>query len=310
MDYFDADVAYLLGLITARGQILEQPSDYRIIIQFPGSAITVQGVQTTFDQPTEIKLGLLEIGNRLRTLLETDIDLPASTESDDHTLVISFRKRNMIWRNLRLILGEASHFGSFEVPEVVRSTDTPVEYVREYLRGFADVAGNVRPANRYVDGRNRVRLDILNYPTNWRLPVQLCHLLQERLEVPVQLITWGHPNLGRDFREHQLNVFAVPFLKVGFTFRHKQRVLEELAEQDTQNFPQAVYLPCLGERKISRLKPADPREQDSSRLPPELVGRHFDAYWQICRALGCPRRPAKEGLTLLEEVEDESAVSE
>ncbi len=310
MDYFDADVAYLLGLITARGQILEQPSDYRIIIQFPGSAITVQGVQTTFDQPTEIKLGLLEIGNRLRTLLETDIDLPASTESDDHTLVISFRKRNMIWRNLRLILGEASHFGSFEVPEVVRSTDTPVEYVREYLRGFADVAGNVRPANRYVDGRNRVRLDILNYPTNWRLPVQLCHLLQERLEVPVQLITWGHPNLGRDFREHQLNVFAVPFLKVGFTFRHKQRVLEELAEQDTQNFPQAVYLPCLGERKISRLKPADPREQASSRLPPELVGRHFDAYWQICRALGCPRRPAKEELTLLEEVEDESAVSE
>lgn len=310
MDYFDADVAYLLGLITARGQILEQPSDYRIIIQFPGSAITVQGVQTTFDQPTEIKLGLLEIGNRLRTLLETDIDLPTSTESDDHTLVISFRKRNMIWRNLRLILGEASHFGSFEVPEVVRSTDTPVEYVREYLRGFADVAGNVRPANRYVDGRNRVRLDILNYPTNWRLPVQLCHLLQERLEVPVQLITWGHPNLGRDFREHQINVFAVPFLKVGFTFRHKQRVLEELAEQDTQNFPQAVYLPCLGERKISRLKSADPREQDSSRLPPELVGRHFDAYWQICRALGCPRRPAKEELTLLEDVEDESAVSE
>lgn len=310
MDYFDADVAYLLGLITARGQILEQPSDYRIIIQFPGSAITVQGVQTTFDQPTEIKLGLLEISNRLRTLLETDIDLPTSTESDDHTLVISFRKRNMIWRNLRLILGEASYFGSFEVPEVVRSADTPVEYVREYLRGFADVAGNVRPANRYVDGRNRVRLDILNYPTNWRLPVQLCHLLQERLEIPVQLITWGHPNLGRDFREHQLNVFAVPFLKVGFTFRHKQRVLEELAEQDTQNFPQAVYLPCPGERRISRPKPADTREQDSNRLPPELVGKHFDAYWQICRALGCPRRPAKEELTLLEEVEDEGVVSE
>lgn len=66
------------------------------------------------------------------------------------------------------------------------AADTPVKYVREYLRGFADVAGNVRPANRYVDGKNRVRLDILNYPTNWRLPVQLCHLLQERLEVPVQ----------------------------------------------------------------------------------------------------------------------------
>lgn len=310
MDYLDADVAYLLGLITARGQILEQPGDYRFIIEFPGAAMTVQGVQTAFDQPTEIKLGLLEISNRLRNLLETDIDIPTSTESGDHILVISFRRRNMIWRNLRLILGAASHFGSFQVPEVIRSVDTPTEYVREYLRGFADVAGNVRLANRYVDGRNRVRLDILNYKDNWQLPVQLCHLLQERLEVPVQLITWGHPNLGRDFREHQLNIFAIPFLKIGFTFRHKQKVLEELAAQDAQNFPKAVYLPCPGERRISRTKPEDTRESDSSRLPADLVGKHFDAYWQICRALGCPRRPAKEELALVEEVVDENTLPE
>ncbi len=72
MDYLDADVAYLLGLITARGQLLEQPGDYRIVIQFPGSSITVQGVETAFDQPTEIKLGLIQISDRLRNLLETD----------------------------------------------------------------------------------------------------------------------------------------------------------------------------------------------------------------------------------------------
>lgn len=310
MDYLDADVAYLLGLITARGQIIEQPGDYRIIIQFPSSAIAVQGVQVSFDQSTEIKLGLLEISNRLRHLLETDIDLPASSEIEDHTLVVSFRKRNMIWRNLRLILGEASYFGSFQVPDVISSSSTPVEYVREFLRGFADVAGNVRFSNRYVDGRNRVRLDVLNYVGNWQLPVQLCSLLQDRLEIPVQLITWGHPNMGRDFREHQLNVFAVPFLKIGFTFRHKQKVLEELASLDERNFPQASYSPCPGERRLGRPKPPDEREGDSQRLPTELVGKHFDAYWQICRALGCPRRPAIDELTLLEEVVDETALPE
>ncbi|MCS7208638.1 MAG: hypothetical protein NZ874_03620 [Fimbriimonadales bacterium] len=222
MGYLDADVAYLLGLITARGQIVEQPGDYRIVIQFPGSTITVQGFQTTFDQPTEIKLGLLEISNRLRHLLEADIDIPTSGEDGDHMLIISFRRRNMTWRNLRSMLGEASYFGSFRVPAIISSPSTPVEYVREFLRGFADVAGNVRLSNRYVDGRNRVRLDILNYIGNWQLPVELCRLLQERLDVPVQLITWGHPNLGRDFREHQLNVFVVPFTKIGFSFRHKQ----------------------------------------------------------------------------------------
>lgn len=310
MDYLDADVAYLLGLITARGQIQEQPGDYRIIIQFPGSAITVQGVKTTFNQSTEIRLGLLEISNRLRNLLETDIDLPAGSEAGEHTLVISFRRRNMMWRNLRLILGETSHFGSFQVPAVISDTNTPVDYVREFLRGFADVAGNVRPANRYVDGRNRVRLDVLNYKNNWQLPVQLCRLLQERLEVPVQLITWGHPNMGRDFREHQLNIFAVPFLKIGFTFRHKQKVLEELAAQDERNFSQRIYLPCPGERRLSSPKPRDDKENDATRLPPELVGKHFDSYWQICRALGCPRRPAESELPLLEEVADEGALPE
>lgn len=308
MEYLDIDVAYLLGLITARGQIIEKPGDYRILIQFPGSAIMVQGVQTAFDQSTEIRLGLLEISNRLRHLLETDIDLPSSDESEDHLLVISFRRRNMIWRNLRALLGDAVHFGNFQVPQSIMSPSTPTEYVREFLRGFADVAGNVRPANRYVDGRNRVRLDVLNYPTNWHLPIQLCHLLQVRLEVPVQLISWGHPNMRRDFREHQVNVFAIPFLKIGFTFRHKQKVLEELAHSDLQRFPKATYLPCPGERKSKSVKPADPRENDTERLPAELVGKHFDAYWQICRTLGCPRRPTTEELTLGEEVVDEDSV--
>ncbi|GIV07054.1 MAG: hypothetical protein KatS3mg017_0256 [Fimbriimonadales bacterium] len=213
-----------------------------------------------------------------------------------------------MWRNLRLILGEASHFGSFQVPEVIRAMDTPEDYLREFIRGFADVAGNIRPANRYVDGRNRVRLDVLNYKNNWQLPVQLCYLLQERLEIPVQLITWGHPNLNRDFREHQINVFASPFLKIGFTFRHKQKVLEELAAQDNQNFPQVAYSFCPGERRLSRPKPENERENDADRLPPEIVGKHFDAYWQICRALGCPRRPAASEQALLEEVSDDETL--
>ena len=35
IDYIDADVAYLLGLITARGKISEDSDVRRIIIEFP-----------------------------------------------------------------------------------------------------------------------------------------------------------------------------------------------------------------------------------------------------------------------------------
>lgn len=308
MDYLDVDVAYLLGLITARGQLLEKPGDYRIIIQFPSSSTVIKGIQSSFNQSDEIKLGLVEIGNRLRNLLETDVDISAGSGKADHMIVISFRRRNMMWRNLRLIFGEASHYGSFQVPKVIQSENTPSEYVREYLRGFADVAGNVRPANRYIDGRHRVRLDILNYKENWQLPVQLCQLLQNRLEVPVQMITWGHPNMRRGFREHQLNIFVLPFLKIGFTFRHKHRLLEEFVQQDKQKHPDAVYAPCPGERMIRVIKDSSDGEHDAERLPSCLVGKHFDGYWQICRALGCPRRPTNDEIGLLEDLIDEDTI--
>jgi hypothetical protein len=211
----------------------------------------------------------------------------------------------MIWRNLRVILGDAVHFGAFRVPQILFEPQTPSDWRREFVKGFADVAGNVRKANRYVDGRNRVRLDVLNYKDNWELPVQICQLLQDYLQVPVRLITWGHPNLGRDFREHQINIFVVPFLKIGFSFRHKQQVLEELAHLDEQKFSEFRYSFCPGERDIRRTKPPDSREEDE-RLPASLRGRHFDAYWQICRALGCPKRPQQQDASYQEDVEQEA----
>jgi hypothetical protein len=305
MDYFDADVAYLTGLIVARGQLLEQSDDRRIVIEFPGSTIQIEGTQSVFDQPTEIKLGLVDIAFRIRNLLEADVDIIEGS-SGSYVLMARFHRNNMIWRNIRLIFGEASHFGAFNIPDILFNSETPWEWRREFLRGFADVAGNIRRANRYFDGRNRVRLDVLNYKHNWNLPVQLCRLLQDYMDVPVQLITWGHPNMGRDFREHQINIFAVPFLeKIGFNFRHKQKVLEELAEEDKRNSPNARYTPCPGERAIKRSKPIDDRESESQYLPDALLGKHFDAYWQICRALGCPKRPTQQDIDYQEDVEQE-----
>jgi len=304
VDYCDSDVAYLLGLIVARGQLIEESDARRIIIEFPGSTMQVEGIQTAFDQPMEIKLGLVDIAFRLRNLLETDIDIIDSGHGT-HQLLVRFHRHNMIWRNIRLMLGDTTHFGAFRIPEILLSEATPQQWKREFLRGFADVAGNIRRANRYVDGRNRVRLDVLNYKGNWELAVQLCQLLQDHLNVPVQLITWGHPNMGRDFREHQINIFAIPFLKIGFNFRHKQRVLEELADYDRQHFPDARYTPCPGERDVKRRKPSDTRESDSNYLPELLCGKHFDAYWQICRVLGCTRRPAQRDIDYQEDVEQD-----
>lgn len=297
-DYIDGDVSYLLGLIIGRGTIIDGNADRRLLIEFPYTSLQVQGITSTFDQETSIRLGLDDIRERLLDLLDTDISIIRKDNGVD--FLARFQRPSMIWRNILYITGGQTSYPFFTVPEIFYHPDVPVDWKREFVRGYADVAGNIRHANRYVDGRHRVRLDVLNYPTNWEVPVQLCLLLQEQLDVPVQLITYGHPNLGRGFREHQINVFARAFLRVGFSFDHKQKILEEFAENDETNLPHATYEPCPGVRRVTKNKPSDPDENNVDKLDPRLVGNHFDSYWQICKALGCPRYPAEDNQIVLD----------
>ncbi len=288
-DYIDGDVAYLLGLVVARGTLLETPQVRQLTIEFPFRNLTAEGIKSKFDQETAIRLGLADIRERLLELLDTDITIVRKSDSVD--FVIRFLRHSMIWRNLNLLLGGKTSYQFFHIPEIFFVPELEFEVKREFVRGFADVAGNIRHANRYIDGRHRVRLDILNFKSNWELPVKLCLLLQEQLNVPVQLITWGHPNLGRDFREHQLNLFAEPFAKIGFSLEHKQKILEEFISHD-KKLERHEYHGCPGIRPLRDPKPKD-RQEKSARLDPRLQGKHFDAYWQICKALGCPRVPAQ-----------------
>ena len=230
---------------------------------------------------------------RLKALLGERIDLSCIPEKQV-AITVELPARHLAVRNLRMILeGRQSH-REFTVPEVIAQSDD--EIIREFLRGFADVSGNIRRSNYDRNGFHRVYLDVLN--ANWTLPVQLCQLLQKRLKVPVHEILWGHPNL-RDpqakhleqspFREHQLRIYAHDFLQVGFYIRHKHEVLEKLADENRKRIYQGMSdpsSPCEGIRRF-RFKESHPLESDE-RLPEHLRGRHFDAYWQICAACGCP----------------------
>lgn len=104
-------------------------------------------------------------------------------------------------------------------------------------------------------------------------------------------ITWGHLNMGRDFREHQLNIFAEPFLSIGFSLDYKQKILEEFVAWDKAHLHDIACKFCPGVRRTREKKPSDQGENNREKLDARLVGRHFDSYWQICKALGCGRVP-------------------
>jgi hypothetical protein len=306
LDYVDADVSYLLGLITARGRISEISGNRQVSIEFPYHSLEAQGIHKSFDVNTSIRLGLSAIRERILEITGADISI--IEKENEVVLAIRFLRSTMSWRNILMHTQGKTGYEHFTVPEVLFSSDVPKDWKREYVRGYADVAGNVRHSNRYTDGTNRVRLDVLNYPSNWEMPVQLCTLLEEHLEVPVQLITWGHPNMGRDFREHQVNIFALPFGKIGFSLNHKQEILDEFIEYDRINFPNRIYSPCFGRKKLKRRKPRNNNE-NNEHLDERIRGQHFNAYWQICKKMGCTRTP-KVIQQLLWEFNEQEALEE
>ena len=88
MDYIDADVAYLLGLITARGKISENPDVRRIIIEFPYQSLEIEGISARFNTDNSIKLGLQQIQGRILDVTGADVSI-SSTDSSI-TLVLRF----------------------------------------------------------------------------------------------------------------------------------------------------------------------------------------------------------------------------
>jgi hypothetical protein len=289
-NFLDLDTAYLLGLIVMRGTLVETGGDHRIVISFPSKSLLATGINLRYDQKKYLRLGANQIRDRLSELLAGDIQIKETRK--DVQFIARFLGNNMVWRNLRYILGDYSSYKEFRVPQSI--IGAPAEFKREFMRGIADAGGFIRDANNYMGGKRRVYLEVNN--RNWILPVQLCQILQKDLSVPVQLIQWGHPNtrspsvtLGTAWaKEHQIKIFAEHFLAVGFCIDYKQKILMEFAEADKLIGKTRLPPFCNPNPRVRRIskKPTHPGES-SDYIPQQIRGKHFDAYWQICLALGC-----------------------
>lgn len=294
IDYLDPDVAYYIGLVTARGKISDSGGIKRISIEFPFKNLKVQGIKKSIVQKSEIQLSLDKTISRVNELTECSI----RKEETEHsiTLVIETLRNSIFIRDTKMLMKDKTSYHEFEVPDQIFEANTGIQ--KEFMRGFADVAGSARGANVNRWGKQRIYLDVLNSPSNWKLPVQLCHLLQDYLAVPVDVVQWGHPNTrdpslkeykaGRKdawAREHQLKAFADDFEKIGFYMSHKQTVLEELAEYNKKKFDKAKFCTPPKRRKNKMKHPSE----NSEKLPQELRGKHYNSSWEICADLGCYR---------------------
>lgn len=232
-DYIDPDVAYLIGMIVARGSFYQEGDIRRLVIQFPyrlDTMTTVPGSRINLDRETSLQIGLDNIRDRISELLE--VNLKIHKKAHEVSLNAVFPRETIGWRDLRFITCKKSNYLDFEVPQIIYESDVDIQ--KEFLRGIADTSCEPSYADR--DQADRQRIVIQVQFGNWLLPIQLCKLLQECLGIPVSNILWGHPNLrapkgGSSWsKETRIRIFAESFVPIGFNFEYKQRLLEEMVK--------------------------------------------------------------------------------
>ena len=215
---------------------------------------------------------------------------------------VSFRKPNedyLIREIMRYIGGASSHDNVRISPEVL---DFTLDERKQFIKGFADVTGYIRRSNYFFDKEaHRVYFEI---PQNWGLVSDFCNLLKS-VDIPVQNIDWGHPNMrdgnlkkyneGKpDFwkKEHQVKVWAVEYQQIGFAVLHKKEALDSFANEHsifiesqgkrTRDVTHRYYWELTGKKKS---KPVHPGENDEF-IPEEIRGKHYDSWKEIAEDLG------------------------
>jgi len=297
-DIIDPDLAYLLGLIIGRGTIRVTNGHRQLIIEFPFRNLVAKGLKSKYETKDKISASLDEIINRMGEL--TGITPHKRTTKTSVSITFDAIKNSYIWRIIDKLLKGKRSFREMEIPEPIFESDEDIK--KELLRGIADVTGSIGLGGRDQVGRHRVYVSILY--DNWKLPIQICKLLQDSpLRIPVMTIDWGHPNIrnghmtrynrgSKEFwaKEHQLKIYAEYFEKIGFRIDHKNKILKELAEYNKEKWPNRKSNICAPPKKRLKSRTVHP-EENSEKLPIFLKGKHCDSYWQVCLLVGC-----KQGL--------------
>jgi hypothetical protein len=277
------DLAFLFGLTCGRGSL--DYSEKSLKINVPFKSIEAVGINKKYNQKDKLIIGLDYMVNLLGEFTGKHVRKISSGSAI--TISILFQSNTHTWQSLTAFFNGRDSFQNFMLPEDFFSA--PRNLKLNFLRGFSDVAGFIRKSNYDRSKRYRVYLEIPN--ANWHLPIQICRLLQDpEIRVPVQTITWGHPNIrgkGNWAKEHQIKIYTEYFGKIGFTIDFKNEILEELANANISNFgfKQPSFCNPMNKKILKQRIYTD--SVNSSNIHESIRGQHFNAFWQICTSLGC-----------------------
>ncbi|ODS37898.1 MAG: hypothetical protein A7315_13095 [Candidatus Altiarchaeales archaeon WOR_SM1_79] len=295
------DISYLLGMIVGKGQIIRGNKETELIIDLPHKNLVIEGENTQ----QSIKASLLDMVWRLKSLIGADMNWDTTKPNVAH---ITFSKPNgdYLIRTINNYLKNETTWRDFRIPKEIFNASTDIK--KEFLRGLADVTGHIRKSNiAWKDFEYRVYVEIM---TNWESCIDISNLLKD-LDVPVQTIRFAHPNIVdptlkfynkgmRNYKEHQIKIWAEEFEKIGFNIEHKNKLLKKFADLNRKNWEkyasqtkkykgkpisEAHHKFYWETRDIKKKKQKHPDENHPS-IHPKIRGKHFDSWKEIAKELG------------------------
>ncbi|MCC8174985.1 MAG: hypothetical protein LUC85_03885 [Bacteroidales bacterium] len=286
------EMAYLLGMIVGNGEIKREKSQTTVSIEIPHKKLTTEHVE---DVELYVRASITDI----RGIIEPLVGALLRYDSNARCSIIHFSMGNESYliREINRIIGRVVSHESMRIPEEI--FNAPIDQRKAFLKGFGDVTAYIRRSNAYMDHySHRVYVEI---PKNWHLVVDYCNLLQS-INIPVQNIDWGHPNM-RDpklkklhkgqanfwKKEHQVKIWAVVYEQIGFVVLHKNRCLAIYAHEHRTHFTNNTWASLnrfyWDMSSQNRPKLSHPAESDPF-LPLEIRGKHYDSWKEIARDLG------------------------
>lgn len=282
----DHEFSYFLGLCVIRGEM----SSDRMLIRFryitPTIKLPPDSDVALSRKSREYVIDVTQLREHLGTFFETQIT--AEQTASDFSITVPMREGSLAHKILVGILGTRNFsFKQSRIPAAILNASNDIK--RTFLMGVADACSCPTYSDRDQFLRCRVCLDIPF--ENWFLPNELCKMMQEDLDVRVDGILWGHPNVRTPkspnarawAKEHRIRIYATEFQKIGFRFEFKNEILEEFVKWNQRNKMPLKY--CWANKGRARNKPTHTGENDA-RIP-EGQRRHFNSFREICVSLGC-----------------------
>lgn len=277
------------GLATA--QSIRDDEEKELICKLCNGKVPFS-VKKVYEQRNSTTLSLKEI---IIPFLSKEFNISYDIIGNDHMtlLVLDFKKEDVKFRRILEMMNYKTGFDSFIIPaQEISKADKSSK--TEFVNGLMDTAGFFNQGSwmpRSGENGYGVMRGYFQIVRNWKMPINICDFLAKNFSLTIQTIDWGHPNM-RDqakifawAREHQVKFFPEDYGLFSPKVKHKKKMFSELINHNKKIKFNKKEIFGISPINDGQIKPYHP-EENSSKLPEEIRGKHFDASWQIGLKLG------------------------